>query len=119
VDNAHRRNSERLANYLGREECDRRLAVIDRALDAAQFMVLPLEVLSPEPVEIASCDFDGSRLGTVTLTDGREVDVLVEIDESGRGARFASFTALSQRDESWVRAHEAELLVAWDAREVG
>ena len=53
---------------------------------------------------------------TAELEDGREVELLVDVDESGRGARFVTFDACDQRDAAWVRASEGALLEAFDAQ---
>jgi hypothetical protein len=69
--------------------------------------------------ELVRADFDGSRLGTVELSDGCSVDVVVDVDPSPRGD--VSFSAFGG-DESairWVSAHEDELRDAWAAREQG
>lgn len=69
--------------------------------------------------EIVSTDFDGSCLGTVHLSDGTEIDVLVDVDPSPRG--YVSFDALNNDDahRAWVLAHESELQEAWHSREKG
>lgn len=68
-----------------------------------------------EPVEIERIDFDGSVVGTVTLVDGREIDVLVDVDPSPRGQ--TTFDALNDSDvhRVWIAEHEDELHTAWKA----
>ncbi len=69
-----------------------------------------------EPVEIERIDFDGSVVGTVTLVDGREINVLVDVDPSPRGQ--TTFDALndSAAHRAWIANHEDELQAAWAAR---
>lgn len=66
--------------------------------------------------ELVSADFDGSKLGTVELSDGMRIDVVVDVNDG-----FLSFDVLDARDweaAKWVAAHHEQLEDAWAAREV-
>lgn len=66
--------------------------------------------------EIERIDFDGSVVGTVTLVDGAEIEVLVDVDPSPRG--MTTFDALNDSDvhRAFIEAHADELQAAWAAR---
>ena len=79
-------------------------------------MTVMQQALTAAPT-LLSADFDGSRLGTVELSDGSRIDVLVDVDPSPRG--YTTFDAYDQHDAaavSWVRANSEALENAWAER---
>lgn len=86
----------------------------------SEYMQLPFEARNAtltivrDTRELASADFDGSKLGSVTLDDGTEILVLVDVNDG-----HVSFDAWhgSESDARWVRDNHDELESEWDERE--